>query len=62
MDKIKYWLEYYGMPKENIYVCATMIAQGYGVCRYLDGVKTGAEAIIDSIEDMNNYGTKTERI
>lgn len=43
MEKIKKWLRYYGMPQENIDKCATQIAQGYGACRYLDGVNDGAE-------------------
>ena len=32
---LEYWLEHFGMPKENIDNCITQIAQGYGACRYL---------------------------
>ena len=42
---LEYWLRYYGMPEENIEKCVTQIAEGYGACRYLDGVKDGAEAV-----------------
>ncbi len=42
---LEYWLRYYGMPEENIEKCATQIMQGYGACRYLDGVSDGAEAV-----------------
>ena len=38
-------LRYYGMPEENIDMAINQIAQGYGACRYLDGVKDGAEAV-----------------
>ena len=37
-------LAYYGMPDENIESAITQIAQGYGACRYLEGVASGAEA------------------
>ena len=37
-------LAYYGMPEENIESAITQIAQGYGACRYLEGVAMGAEA------------------
>lgn len=42
---LEYWLEYFGMPKENIENCITQIAQGYGACRYLEGVQHGTEAV-----------------
>lgn len=42
---IEQWLRYFGMPEENIEKCATQIAQGYGACRYLDGVNDGAKAV-----------------
>ena len=42
---LEYWLEHFGMPKENIDNCITQIAQGYGACRYLDGIQHGAEAV-----------------
>ena len=42
---LEYWLEHFGMPKENIENCADQIAQGYGVSRYLEGVRVGAEAV-----------------
>lgn len=42
---LEYWLEHFGMPKENIDNCITQIAQGYGACRYLEGVQHGAEAV-----------------
>lgn len=38
-------LRFYGMPEENIDLAINQIAQGYGACRYLDGVKDGAEAV-----------------
>lgn len=38
-------LRYYGMPEENIDMAITQIAQGYGACRYLDGVTAGAKAV-----------------
>ena len=41
-------LRYYGMPEENIDMAINQIAQGYGACRYLDGVKAGAEAVRDN--------------
>lgn len=42
---LEYWLEHFGMPKENIENCADQIAQGYGAIRYLEGVQDGAEAV-----------------
>lgn len=42
---LEYWLEHFGMPKENIDNCITQIAQGYGACRYLEGIQHGAEAV-----------------
>ena len=44
-SSLEYWLEHFGMPKENIEFCATQIAQGYGAYRYLEGVRHGAEAV-----------------
>ena len=38
-------LGYYGMPKDNIESAAEQIAETYGACRYLDGVKAGAESV-----------------
>lgn len=43
-------LRYYGMPEENIDMAINQIAQGYGACRYLDGVKDGAEAVGSTAE------------
>lgn len=42
---LEYWLWYYGMPPENIEKCANQLAQGYGACRYLEGLKDGADAV-----------------
>ena len=50
-DNLEYWLEYYGMPKENISNCADIIRQGYGANRYLEGLQTGAEADFRSEEE-----------
>lgn len=44
-DMLRYWLRHYGMPEANIEVCAVQIEQGYGACRYLDGVAAGADAV-----------------
>lgn len=38
-------LAHYGMPKYNIEAAIEQIAETYGACRYLDGVKAGAEAV-----------------
>ena len=38
-------LRFYGMPEENIDMAINQIAQGYGACRFLEGVKAGAEAV-----------------
>ena len=38
-------LAYYGMPEENIETAIEQIAETYGACRYLDGVKAGADAV-----------------
>lgn len=38
-------LAHYGMPKQNIESAVELIAETYGACRYLDGVKAGAEAV-----------------
>lgn len=43
-------LRFYGMPEENIDLAINQIAQGYGACRYLDGVKDGAEAVGSTAE------------
>jgi hypothetical protein len=45
MDALHLILAYYGMPEENIESAITQIAQGYGASRYLEGVKSGAEAV-----------------
>ena len=50
-DNLEYWLEYYGMPKENIRNCADIIRHGYGANRYLEGLQTGAEADFRSEEE-----------
>lgn len=50
---LEYWLRYYGMPEENIEKCATQIMQGYGACRYLDGVSDGAEAVQEEAQRRN---------
>lgn len=44
-------LAYYGMPKYNIEAAAEQIAETYGACRYLDGVKAGADAVKELKED-----------
>lgn len=38
-------LKFYGMPEDNIDMAINQIAQGYGSCRFLEGVKAGAEAV-----------------
>jgi hypothetical protein len=38
-------LAYYGMPEGNIESAVEQIAETYGACRYLDGVKAGSEAV-----------------
>ena len=43
-------LRFYGMPEEDIDLAINQIAQGYGACRYLDGVKDGAEAVGSTAE------------
>lgn len=57
IEKIEYWLREFGMPEDNIENCATQIAQGYGVCRYLDGVKAGAEAV----NELEKEGEELEK-
>ena len=47
---LEYWLRHFGMPEENIEKCVTQIAQGYGACRYLEGVQHGAEAVNELAE------------
>jgi hypothetical protein len=47
-------LKFYGMPEDNIDMAITQIAQGYGACRYLEGVKSGAEAVKEIIEKKDN--------
>lgn len=49
MSALKEILAHYGMPKENIDDAITQIAQGYGACRYLEGVNDGAEAVIEQM-------------
>ena len=44
-SNLEHWLAFFGMPKENIDNCITQIAQGYGACRYLEGIQHGAEAV-----------------
>lgn len=46
-NDIGHWLRAFGMPEENIEGCITQIAQGYGACRYLEGVQHGAEASVE---------------
>ena len=46
---LEYWLEHFGMPKENIENCANQIAQGYGASRFLEGVEVGAEAVTELV-------------
>lgn len=45
MDALHEILAHFGMPEENIESAITQIAQGYGAQRYLEGVKSGAEAV-----------------
>jgi len=45
MNELNEILKQYGMPSENIEAAANQIAQGYGVCRYLDGVSASADAV-----------------
>jgi hypothetical protein len=45
MTTLEEILGFYGMPKYNIEAAAEQIAETYGACRYLDGVKVGAEAV-----------------
>lgn len=45
MNALHEILAHYGMPKENIESAVEQIAETYGACRYLDGVKAGADAI-----------------
>lgn len=58
-NSIEYWLRRYGMPKENIEYCVTEIAQGYGACRYLEGVSDGAEAVIEKETKQETNKTTT---
>ena len=46
MNVLREILGFYGMPEENIDTAIEQIAETYGACRYLDGVKTGAEAVV----------------
>ena len=41
-------LKFYGMPEDNIDMAINQIAQGYGACRFLEGVQLGAEAVADN--------------
>lgn len=52
--QLRQWLRHYGMPEENIDNCITQIVQGYGACRYLDGVAAGADAV--GVQTMNCCG------
>ena len=52
---LEYWLEHFGMPKENIENCADQIAQGYGASRYLEGVQVGAEAVNELGKQEKGY-------
>lgn len=47
-------LKFYGMPDDNIDMAINQIAQGYGACRYLEGVKAGADAVKEIIEKKDN--------
>ena len=38
-------LRFYGMPEDNIDMAINQIAQGYGACRFLEGVEIGAKAV-----------------
>jgi len=49
-NKLEYWLRFYGMSEENIDKCINQIAEGYGACRYLEGVNDGAAAVSQKIE------------
>lgn len=46
MNALREILGFYGMPKENIDSAIEQIAETYGACRYLEGVKAGAEAVV----------------
>jgi len=59
--KLKYWLQYYGMPEENIEAAAMMIAQGYGASRYLEGVADGAEAVTNLAKEDIKRRTEYEQ-
>lgn len=50
MNTLEEILGFYGMPKYNIKAAAEQIAETYGACRYLDGVKAGAEAVKEQKE------------
>ena len=52
-------LKFYGMPEENIDMAINQIAQGYGACRFLEGVKAGAEAVKEIIEKNDNGKIET---
>lgn len=49
-------LKFYGMPEDNIDMAINQIAQGYGACRFLEGVKAGAESVKE-ITEKNDNGT-----
>lgn len=58
---LEYWLEYFGMPKGNIDNCITQIAQGYGACRYLEGIQHGAEAVNELAKQEQPEGGCSEK-
>lgn len=68
-NRLEYWLRLFGMPEENIDNCITQIAQGYGACRYLEGVAHGAEAVTElnkdagmrAIDDSGDIAKEIER-
>ena len=53
-------LKFYGMPEENIDMAINQIAQGYGACRFLEGVKAGAEAVKETLEKNDNGKIQTK--
>ncbi len=55
---IEYWLRHFGMPEENIDNCITQITQGYGACRFLEGVSLGAEAVVEQMNKKQGFMKK----
>lgn len=51
-DRVEFWLGYYGMPKENIEVCARQLRQGFGASRYMEGVAAGGAAVKEILRDL----------